>query len=231
MPAAPATVNNRIFRCSVTLCLALWLVPCDTRAAFLLEPPEHFFTNVADQLLQQQLGMRLRDIQIAPTNQYDSAVHRIFQVTANIYDATTTNVWPTVFRPLFETRSNGVFLAGFTNDHRLSTLAGWLEQNPNGIPLVIGAKKGLPNFNEFTLRSDILVQRKLQLTRPSTHPGTRPNGTNQMYVLSISNYFGVEAWNSYDFSESGLYPRPVTLSVSNFVTLVLSNDAGIQTVP
>src|SRR5436305_7398353 len=91
-------------------------------AALSLDPPENFFTNVADRLLQQQLGMRLTEIQIAPTNRYDAAVHRIFQVTANIYDATSTNDFPSVFRPLFETRSNGVFLAGFTNDNRVGTL-------------------------------------------------------------------------------------------------------------
>src|SRR5437868_15062927 len=68
-------------------------------AALSLEPSETFFTNIADRLLEQQLGTRLTEIQIAPTNQYISAVHRLFQVTANIYDATSTNDFPTVFRP------------------------------------------------------------------------------------------------------------------------------------
>lgn len=35
-------------------------------AALPLDPPESFFTNVADRLLQQQLGMRLGEVQIAP---------------------------------------------------------------------------------------------------------------------------------------------------------------------
>src|SRR5262245_4742401 len=77
-------------------------------AAPALDLPENFFTNIASRLLRQQLGMELTQIQIAPTNQYDSAVHRLFQVTANIFDATSTNEFPSVFRPLFETRSNGV---------------------------------------------------------------------------------------------------------------------------
>jgi hypothetical protein len=182
--------------------------------------------ELSDRLLANQLGLRLRDIQVFPTNQYDVAVHRIFQVTANLYEATTTNVLPAVFRPLFESRSNGVFLAGFTNDHRVSTLGAWLESNTNGLPLVIGAKKGIPNFNEFTLRSDILVQRRLQVTRASTNSGTRPNGTNQMYVLGVSNYFGVEAWNSYELSP---YPRAVSIAVSNFATVTLWNAQGVQT--
>ncbi len=208
---------------------ALLLLLFEANGALPSGPPEQFFSNVADRLLQQQLGMRLRDIQIAPSNQYDSAVHRIFQVTANIYDATTTNELPSVFRPLVETRGDGVFLAGFTNDHRVSTLGAWIADNTNGLPLVIGAKKGLPNFNEFTLRSDVLVQRRLEVTRPNTNPGARPNGTNQMYILGLSNYFGVEAWNSYDPSGAGPYPRPVTIVASNFVTVSLWNILGLQT--
>ena len=195
------------------------------RAALAVEPAEVFFNEVADRLLQQQLGRRLTEIQIAPTNQYRAAVHRILQVTANLYDATTTNDSPTVFRPLFATTSNGVFLAGFTNDNRVSTLAAWLDSNPHGLPLVIAARKGFPSFNELTLRSDILVQRKLQVTRPSAAQGTRPNGTNVMYLLGVSNYFGVEAWNSV----SRAYPRAITVTVSNVTSLVLENGLGVQT--
>ncbi len=195
------------------------------RAALAVEPAEVFFNGVADQLLQQQLGRRLTEIQIAPTNQYRAAVHRILQVTANLYDATSTNDSPAVFRPLFATTSNGVFLAGFTNDHRVSTLAAWLDSNPHGLPLVIAARKGFPNFNEFTLRSDILMQRKLEVTRSSAAQGTRPNGTNVMYLLGVSNYFGVEAWNSI----SQPYPRAITVTVSNVTSLVLENGLGVQT--
>ena len=55
----------------------LWLVmllgevmPGTARAALSSEPAEVFFNEVADQLLQQQLGLRLTEVQIAPTNQY-----------------------------------------------------------------------------------------------------------------------------------------------------------------
>lgn len=203
--------------------------PAFAAAPLSTEPAETFFTNVAARLLVQQLGVEWTQIQIAPTNQYDRAVHRLFQVTANLYDATSTNIYPSVFRPLFATNGGTVILAGFTNDHRLSTLGAWLESNPYGLPMVIAAKKGFPNFNEFTLRSDILMTRKLQLTRPSTALGTQPNGTNQMYVLSISNYFGVESWNSYDVARSGPYPRPLTVVVSNFARVSMTNRLGLQT--
>lgn len=202
-----------------------FLVLRPARAAVPLNPPETFFTNIADRLLQQQLGLRLSEVQIAPSNQYDAAVHRIFQVTANIYDVTTTNAFPTVFRPLFETRSNGVFLAGFTNDASVSTLPVWLESNPYGVPMVIAARKGIPNFNEFTIRSDITAQRKLQVVRNSSAPGSHPTGTNQMYVVGLSNYFGAESWNSYYEN----YPAAVQLTASNITTLRMANDLGVQT--
>ncbi len=194
------------------------------------EPAENFFTNVAARLLRQQLGVEWTQIQIAPTNQYDRAVHRLFQLTANLYDATSTNEYPSVFRPLVTTNGGAVWLTGFTNDHRLSTLGAWLDANPHGLPLVIGAKKGFPNFNEFTLRSDVLVTRRLQLTRPNTNEFTRPNGTNQMYVLSLSNYFGVEAWNSYDVDRGAApYPRTLQIHVTNLARASLTNSLGLQT--
>ncbi len=204
--------------------------PAFAAAPLNTEPAETFFTNVAARLVRQQLGVERTQIQIAPTNQYDRAVHRLFQLTANIYDATGTNEYPSVFRPLFTTNGGAVWLTGFTNDHRLSTLGAWLDANPHGLPLIIGAKKGFPNFNEFTLRSDILVTRKLQVTRASTAPGTPPNGTNQMYVLSLSNYFGVEAWNSYDVDRGAApYPRALQIHVTNLARASLTNSLGLQT--
>ena len=53
------------------------------------DSPIGFFTNVANRLLQSQLGLSLNHIQVFPTNQYTPAVHRLLQVTANLYDATT----------------------------------------------------------------------------------------------------------------------------------------------
>jgi hypothetical protein len=212
------------FLAGITIVLLCTLLK--SNAALPLDPPESFFTNVADRLLQQQLGMRIGEVQVAPTNHYSAAVHRIFQVAANIYDATSTNELPAVFKPLFDTRANGVFLAGFTNDNSVSTLDAWIASNPYGIPMVIAARKGFPNFNELTIRSDITVTRKLQVERNEPpRPGVFPVGTNQMYLVGLSNYFGLEAWNSY----AARYPRAATITVSNFATMWMSNDFGIQT--
>src|SRR5437868_15262436 len=103
MPVAPAICRNLR---SLALVLALGLVS-SARAVLPLDPPENFFTNLASRLLQQQLSLPFDQIQIAPTNQYSSAVHRVFQVTANIYDAMSTNDSPSVFRPLFLTTDSG----------------------------------------------------------------------------------------------------------------------------
>jgi hypothetical protein len=203
-----------------------------------------FFTNVAQRIFlaqsnefnpvgTNQLVLRsMLEIPVFPTNRYSSAIHRILQEAANIFDATRSNIYPSVFRPIFGTDASGrtTFIVGYTNDDRLSTLQAWLNNNTNGIPLIVGAKKGFPNFNEFTLRSDILVSRKLQFTRPDTAQGTRPNGTNQMYVLGISNYFGAEAWNSYDVERgAGAYPRQLRIQVTNFARASLTNSLGFQT--
>jgi len=58
-----------------------------------LERPIGFFTNVAARLLRSELGVDLNRIQIYPTNQYTPAVHRLLQVTANVYDASTNRAF------------------------------------------------------------------------------------------------------------------------------------------
>ena len=72
-----------------------------------------------------------------------------------------------------------------------------------GVPLIVGAKKGLPNFNQFASQVMIQLTRKLEFRRPNTLPGTKVNETNQMLILCVSNVFGLEAWNSY----VATYPR------------------------
>jgi hypothetical protein len=74
------------------------------------DTPIDFFTNVASRLLSSQLNVDLTRIEIYPANQYTPAVHRLLQVTANVYDATTTNGFPSVFRPVFRNDGTNVFI-------------------------------------------------------------------------------------------------------------------------
>src|SRR5205823_9301073 len=79
--------------------------------------------------------------------------------------------------------------------------------------LVIGAKKGLPNFNEFLLQSDVQVSRRLQVRKDRKF--------QQAYEIGISNYFALEAWNSY----TQACPMPLTMMiVTNQVSLLLTNE-------
>jgi hypothetical protein len=158
--------------------------------------------------------------------EYTPTIHRLLQLAVNLYDASTnrvvfpggTNLYamPTVFRPRFGVEGSNVFLIGFTEvTNNASTVLALpfrdlndardrdqLRANPNenvyGVPYIIGAKRGLPNFNEFALKNVAQMTRKLEVRKPSE---TSPAGdwmTNQMYLLSVSNQFGIELWNSYN---------------------------------
>ncbi len=207
---------------------------------------ELFFTNAAQRILETMLydfnpntgtnGAYLTNvsrIMVYPTNLYSSAMHRVMQLAANIYDATSTNWMPSVFRPLLGAvagePSTNIYIVGWTNDNRTATLDAWLAQNTNGVPLVVGARRGLPSFNEYSLRSDILVTRKLNVLRITNAPAPWPNGvktiqTNQMYILGMSNVFAIESWNSY----STPYTRPWSITGSNTVTVTITNGLGLQ---
>ncbi len=166
-------------------------------------------------------------IQLYPTNYYFPSVHRLLQVAANIYDFTTNQgdsypYYPSVFRPVFSDSggvgsNSPVFITGYvelTDDSFVTKpppfheLANPLDRRGGGtnvmyygVPLVIGAKKGFPNFNGFSLQSDTMITRKLLF---GTDPLTRKtNSISQAYSIGISNAYGVEAWNSY-FTN---YPR------------------------
>src|SRR5207248_2823122 len=112
-----------------------------------------------------------------------------------------------------------VFICGYTNDNDAATARTWFADNPEGIPMVIGAKKGLPNFNEFVFQTAVQYSRKLEVGRPATN--SLPNQTNQILLLSLSNLFGVEIWNSY----STPFTNDFEVFTTNVLSLVLSNAA------
>lgn len=98
--------------------------------------------------------------------------------------------------------------------------------NVYGVPWIIGAKQGFPNFNEFSMENIVQISRKLQLTRTtnvvSQNIGglaAKLTGTNQMYIFSITNYLGVECWNSY----TNDYTNAVQIVVQDNVSMVLTN--------
>ena len=230
--------------------------------------PEGFFTNAAAKLLQTQLdfgNLRLVltttntpiFIPIYPVNYYSAAVHRMLQLAANIYDATTNHYYgtaavgpafPSVFRPLFGVTNINVsgvltrtiYISGYEPAPFTTNVLGttvWHDlSNPNdrnvrphdmiyGIPLVVGAKKGYPNFNEFAMQTAVQISRKIQMSKSAR--SAHPNATNQMYILGISNSFGVEAWNSY----TQQFPRALDLRVVHRYSVTLSNYGNLNPLP
>ncbi|HEX3857151.1 MAG TPA: hypothetical protein VHY30_07645, partial [Verrucomicrobiae bacterium] len=182
---------------------------------------------------------------------YSSAVNRLLQLAANMYDATTNRYYdnlspltplPTVFQPIFSVQNNNVYITNFVEVVNTSFLANQLlnlnfgpgvlttlAAQPRdlvfGVPLIIGAKKGFPNFNEFAMQSGFQLTRKLQVTRASTNALANTYKVNQMFNLSATNQLGVECWNSY----ASNYTRPVNIFVTNYLTMVLTNDEGFST--
>jgi hypothetical protein len=235
-------VGDAFLRRGILLLALLLLLPARlTAAQFAIGDPVNFFTNLSSRLLQKELGLSLTQIQIHPTNQYTPAVHRLLQVTANLWESTTDEPegLPTVFRPRFHVTNGIVYLSSYalvTNDAALAGLplvdltagANAAELIPPsgdalvfGAPLVIGARKGLPNFNEFSLESIFQLTRKLQLRRPVA--GGPITETNQFFVMSVTTPFGVEFWNSY----SNDFPRAVDIIVTNHMSVRVTNELGV----
>src|SRR5207248_2225412 len=111
--------------------------------------PLTFFTNVGHILflsqsnsLWRQIGITnfgITNIPVYPTNLYLPFVHRLLQVAANIYDATTNDPLPSVFLPIVKTNknANGVVsarVAGYTNNLNRVTALQWAATNEYGLP-------------------------------------------------------------------------------------------------
>ncbi len=176
---------------------------------------------------------------------YSPAVNRILQLAANMFDASTNSPFPSVFRPVFwVVNQNGfkdVYIDGYEYVSSVSGVAdpvlnnvidvtelvpGHDTRNVYGVPWIVGAKKGLPNFNQFYLLSAVQVERKLQVTRPAISaadptPGLSEYRTNQMYVFSISNSLGCSLWNSYQSN----YLGNLTVVARDNASVLLTNDA------
>ena len=181
-----------------------------------------------------------RILQLA-ANIYDASTNRQFDATG------TTNklYYPSVFRPLFRIQNTtNVYVTGFvevtnqtdylTPPLDLNTPAGLRKfqvdvfksglanDNVYGVPYVIGAKKGFPNFNEFSMATVSQFTRRMQITKTSDPKPANWKYAAQ-YVVGVSNAFGVELWNSYTSS----YPRDVRIYATNDLTMRITNDMGL----
>ena len=110
-----------------------------------------------------------------------------------------------------------------------------INDNVWGIPWVVGAVKGLPAFDRYVSGTSWMITRKLLFARkpvpgrtvsgvPYTNgnPSLPPVYTNQFFLASISNVFGVDALNAY----AANITTNVQIIATNCVSIVLTNNSG-----
>ena len=209
------------------------------------------YTNTFGASVTNAFGVANIPVYIDGQFVYSPAVNRILQLAANLYDATTNQTaaagrdYPSVFRPMFSRVGNDVYITGYSyvlpvtgpNDLALatpfdvSTIATGggtnILENVYGVPWIIGAKKGLPNFNEFAMENALTVTRRLQVTRPAINAAGSVDlanfQTNQMYLMNLSSSIGIELWNSYVSNYSGT----IQVGINETATLTITNDEQI----
>lgn len=190
------------------------------------------------------------DIPVVLSNRfvYTPSINRLLQLAANLYDASTNRVYnaavdfPSVFRPVFRRQGSTVVICGYQS---VDTTSGWNDPifsvpldltdaadfntlannsdnfvNVYGVPWIIGAKKGFPNFNEFAISSTFELTRKLEIQRASSTQKGMNGNMRMKYVLSLTNVVGMELWNSYQTN----YNRPLEVAVQHEMSMVLTND-------
>ena len=98
--------------------------------------------------------------------------------------------------------------------------------NAYGVPWIVGAKKGFPTFNKFSMETVISVIRKLEILKSAPNSTTFIQ-TNVMWIFGISNSIGSDCWNSY----VPAYPNQVQVVMTNLLamSLVYSNDNSSPT--
>ncbi|MGH7233887.1 MAG: hypothetical protein ACREF7_00370, partial [Candidatus Saccharimonadales bacterium] len=105
--------------------------------------------------------------------------------------------------------------------------------NVFGVPMIIGAEPGLPNFNQFAMQSMFQITRKLQLTRNTTNDPPSTYKLNQLFAFGSATSSGladqleVECWNSHSTYPSN-YTRSTDIYVNDFLTMNLTNDEGFN---
>ena len=195
--------------------------------------PTNYYTPALHRILQMAINI------------YDATTART-DPTINVYPP----FYPTVLRPIFQTRTGNnrtnIVIVGYEEAGsgpafvtELLDANRWKDlydlRAPvqpydfvYGIPLLIGAKQGYPNFNELMVETTVQIERKAEVVKE--YVGQEfPRYTNQMYVLGISNVVGLEAWNSYgpNTHPGGSFPRPLVMFAACELKTVLTNEDGV----
>jgi hypothetical protein len=183
------------------------------------------------------------------STEYTADTRRILQLAANIYD-NMTNIgaaypyFPTVFRPIFTKTRTNIIVSGFVEAPDAAFLANsnwvsakdWILTSQTGVftnvnvygqPVIIGTKKGHPNFNELSMDNHLEVARKIELGKTSA--GGPVTFTNQMFLVSLNTRWGMEGWHSY--TNRYPYRLRVHADIESTITMtnVVTNLVGIPT--
>lgn len=177
---------------------------------------------------------------------YSARLHQLLQVVANIHDATTGSksgetfpFYPSIFRPWFTASNGNVYITDYSlvtdsatnfqsnfrwrdleSGDRLSSDSGSSDL-VYGIPLIVGARKGYPNFNELAVVTMAEASRKLLVTRSTL--GKDWDKLEQDFSLGIRTKIQLEARNSYSFANI----RPLQLQVGLNVRLQVKERTNL----
>ncbi len=196
------------------------------------QTPLESFTNQANALLKAKFGFGVDAIPIYSTRGgrlYTDDIHQCLQTAADACVAgLTADAPPPAFRPRFASKSGTNYISGYAEVTDCAFLQNtWSpmssvslppDANVYGIPVVVGAKSGIANFNEFSSVTQVEMLRKLQFCK--TTPQSPVSQTNQMLVASITNASGVELWNC----STNAVDRNVRVYAENRMTFSLLND-------
>jgi len=190
---------------------------------------------------------------------YTPRLHQMAQLAANMLEATSGQKtprdgayphFPHVFRPQFKNYGNDIYIvryvpvedATFTTTLSASASYQWLELSstnlpaPNtsyyDIPWIFGARKGFPNFNEFSLQTHVFLKRFLRFRKDSSGLLTQP--IEQALLVGATNFcfteFAMPYTNFYDTSQAiQSYPagRRLIAYATNEMTVTIRMDTNV----
>lgn len=194
------------------------------------------------------------NIPVYPTNYYNPTVHRLLQLSANLYEATTNRfgpprntlppnhaaLFPSVYRPILAKRANNhVVITGYEEDdggielhrRRWGTLQDFLtgqisvQDNVFGIPPIIAARKGFPSLNEVSVASVVDVTRKLLVTKNALNDDLR----KKPFTLNEAYLISISNTLAFEFLNpyTSPYPRRLQLEIKGRLTSFLTDGRTV----
>ena len=206
--------------------------------------PTNQYTAGVHQLLQLTANIYDAMTNQAPSSGRGPALPSVFRpiyrvergrVYLDSYEMVTNNVDELLDKDTFVKIVPTISGAGDSVRHpnvTVSTFQGYtdtdgkIRMNLIGMPWIIAARKGYPNFNEQEVLTDIQLTRKIGLTRRNVGAIFNVQDMWVQYILSISNRLAFEGWNSY-LDQQYEFKRPLKLYMTNQVTTALWKNGNV----